>query len=60
MISEESLVPPSFTGTGIIRLEASMGGYYTFDLARESWIILEVINDAARAYKGVIPSASSR
>ena len=44
MISEESLVRPSFTGTGIIRLEASMGGYYTFDLARESWIILARIS----------------
>jgi uncharacterized protein (AIM24 family) len=39
MISEESLVRPSYTGTGIIHLEASMGGYYTFDLAGESWIL---------------------
>jgi uncharacterized protein (AIM24 family) len=39
MISEESPVRPSYTGTGIIHLESSMGGYHAFDLAGDSWIL---------------------
>jgi uncharacterized protein (AIM24 family) len=39
MISDESVVRPSYTGTGIIHLEPSMGGYHTFEVAGESWIL---------------------
>jgi len=38
-ISEEALVRPSYTGTGTINLESSMGGYHTFEVAGESWIL---------------------
>jgi uncharacterized protein (AIM24 family) len=39
MISDEAVVRPSYTGTGIIHLEPSMGGYHTFEVAGESWIL---------------------
>jgi uncharacterized protein (AIM24 family) len=39
IISDEALVRPSYTGTGIINLESSMGGYYPFEVAGESWIL---------------------
>ncbi|MGH6901546.1 MAG: AIM24 family protein [Geminicoccaceae bacterium] len=39
MISDESLVRPSYTGTGIIHLEPSMGGYHKFEVAGDSWIL---------------------
>ena len=38
-ISNEALVRPSYTGTGTINLESSMGGYYPFEVAGESWIL---------------------
>ena len=38
-ISNESLVRPSYTGTGTINLESSLGGYYPFEVAGESWIL---------------------
>jgi uncharacterized protein (AIM24 family) len=39
MISEESVVRPSYTGTGTVHLEPSMGGYHMFEVAGESWIL---------------------
>ncbi len=39
VISNEALVRPSFTGTGTINLESSLGGYYPFEVAGESWIL---------------------
>jgi uncharacterized protein (AIM24 family) len=39
IISDEALVRPSYTGTGVINLESSMGGYYPFEVAGESWIL---------------------
>ena len=38
-ISNEALVRPRYTGTGTINLESSMGGYYPFEVAGESWIL---------------------
>jgi uncharacterized protein (AIM24 family) len=38
-ISNEAVVRPSYTGTGTINLESSMGGYYPFEVAGESWIL---------------------
>ena len=38
-ISDEALVRPSFSGTGTINLESSMGGYHPFEVAGESWIL---------------------
>jgi uncharacterized protein (AIM24 family) len=39
IISNEALVRPSYTGTGVINLESSMGGYHPFEVAGESWIL---------------------
>jgi uncharacterized protein (AIM24 family) len=39
IISDEAMVRPSYTGTGIVNLEFSMGGYYPFEVAGESWIL---------------------
>lgn len=38
-ISNEALVRPSYSGTGTINLESSMGGYHPFEVAGESWIL---------------------
>jgi uncharacterized protein (AIM24 family) len=38
-ISNEALVRPSYTGTGTINLESSMGGYHPFEIGGESWIL---------------------
>ena len=38
-ISDESLVRPSYTGSGTINLEPSLGGYYPFEVSGESWIL---------------------
>jgi uncharacterized protein (AIM24 family) len=39
MISDESVVRPSYSGTGTVHLESSMGGYHMFEVAGESWIL---------------------
>jgi uncharacterized protein (AIM24 family) len=39
IISDEALVRPSYTGTGVINLESSMGGYHPFEVAGDSWIL---------------------
>jgi uncharacterized protein (AIM24 family) len=39
IVSDEALVRPSYTGTGTINLESSMGGYHPFEVAGESWIL---------------------
>jgi uncharacterized protein (AIM24 family) len=39
IISDEAMVRPSYTGTGVVNLECSMGGYYPFEVAGESWIL---------------------
>jgi uncharacterized protein (AIM24 family) len=38
-ISDEALVRPSYSGTGTINLESSLGGYHPFEVAGESWIL---------------------
>jgi uncharacterized protein (AIM24 family) len=38
-ISNEALVRPSYSGTGTINLESSLGGYHSFEVAGESWIL---------------------
>ena len=40
LFSQESLVRPRFTGTGVVYLEASMGGFHVFDVQEgEKWIV---------------------
>jgi uncharacterized protein (AIM24 family) len=38
-LSEEPIIRPRYVGTGEIYLEPSMGGFYAFDVAGESWIL---------------------
>ncbi len=38
-MSNEALVRPKYTGTGTINLESSLGGYYPFEIAGQSWIL---------------------
>ena len=57
MISDKSVVRPSYTGTGIIHLEPSMGGYHTFEVAGESWILE---NGAYWASEGGVAGSVSR
>jgi uncharacterized protein (AIM24 family) len=39
MISNEAIIRPSYTGTGVIHLESSLGGYHMFEVAGESWVL---------------------
>jgi uncharacterized protein (AIM24 family) len=39
IISDEALVRPSYTGTGVLNLESSMGGYSPFEITGDSWIL---------------------
>lgn len=38
-VSEESYFRPTYTGTGVIFLESSLGGYHVLELKGESWIL---------------------
>ena len=38
MLSEESLIRPTFTGTGVVYLESSFGGFHVIDVFRESMV----------------------
>jgi uncharacterized protein (AIM24 family) len=38
-LSNEALVRPSYSGTGTIHLESSLGGYHPFEVAGQSWIL---------------------
>lgn len=38
-LSEESLVRPTYTGSGVIYLESSLGGFHSIALDDESWIL---------------------
>ena len=38
-LSEESRFRPAYTGTGVIILESTFGGYHILDLDGESWIV---------------------
>jgi uncharacterized protein (AIM24 family) len=38
-LSEEAAVRPTFTGTGEIVLESSLGGFYAFEVREKPWIL---------------------
>jgi uncharacterized protein (AIM24 family) len=38
-LSSEAAVRPTFTGTGEVYLEASLGGYYAFEIHEKPWIL---------------------
>ena len=38
-VSEEAHVRPTYTGTGIVCLESSFGGFHVFDPHGETWIL---------------------
>jgi uncharacterized protein (AIM24 family) len=39
LLSGESVYRPTYTGTGIITLESSLGGFHVLELGGESWIL---------------------
>ena len=39
LLAEEAVYRPTYTGTGIITLESSLGGFHVLDLQGESWIL---------------------
>jgi uncharacterized protein (AIM24 family) len=38
-LSEEAAIRPTFSGTGEVFLEASLGGYYAFEIHEKPWIL---------------------
>ncbi len=39
LMADESVYRPTYTGTGVITLESSLGGFHLLDLQGESWIL---------------------
>jgi uncharacterized protein (AIM24 family) len=39
LLDDESVYRPTYTGTGVITLESSLGGFHVLDLHGESWIL---------------------
>lgn len=39
LLSNEALVRPTYTGTGVIQLEASYSGYHFLDIEDEAWLL---------------------
>jgi uncharacterized protein (AIM24 family) len=39
MIAEEAVVRPSYTGTGVVTLASSLGGFHVIELQDETWIL---------------------
>jgi len=39
LMSDEAVYRPTYTGTGVITLESSLGGFHVLDLNGESWIL---------------------
>jgi uncharacterized protein (AIM24 family) len=39
LLAAESVYRPTYTGTGLITLESSLGGFHVLDLKGESWIL---------------------
>ncbi len=39
LLAEEAVYRPTYTGTGVITLESSLGGFHVLDLQGESWIL---------------------
>jgi len=39
LLADEAVYRPTYTGTGVITLESSLGGFHVLDLRGESWIL---------------------
>ena len=39
LLADEAIYRPTYTGTGVVTLESSLGGYHVLDLHGESWIL---------------------
>jgi uncharacterized protein (AIM24 family) len=39
LLADEAVYRPTYTGTGVITLESSLGGFHMLDLKGESWIL---------------------
>jgi uncharacterized protein (AIM24 family) len=39
LLADEAIYRPTYTGTGVVTLESSLGGYHILELQDESWIL---------------------
>src|SRR5262245_44844726 len=39
LLAEESVYRPTYTGTGVVSLESSYGGFHVIELTGETWIL---------------------
>lgn len=39
LLAEQSLVRPAYSGTGVLNLESTYGGYHIFELGEDIWIL---------------------
>jgi uncharacterized protein (AIM24 family) len=39
LLADEAIYRPTYTGTGVVTLESSLGGYHILELQGESWIL---------------------
>jgi uncharacterized protein (AIM24 family) len=39
VLADEAVYRPTYTGTGVVTLESTLGGYHILDLKGESWIL---------------------
>lgn len=39
LFNQEAVIRPSYTGTGVVCLEPSLGGFHAFELGGETWIL---------------------
>src|SRR5262245_7417249 len=43
LMADEAVYRPTYTGTGLISLESSFGGFHMLDLQGESWLLEKVV-----------------
>lgn len=48
-LSGESVYRPTYTGSGVITLESSLGGFHVLELQGQSWILEKELIGPARA-----------
>lgn len=39
LLADEAIYRPTYTGTGVVTLECSLGGYHILELQDENWIL---------------------
>ena len=39
LLADETIYRPAYSGTGVVTLESSLGGFHILDLRQETWIL---------------------